>query len=130
MNKVQEKHQTEKANWKELEVPLKKKETSRLLEQVVGWQLANSSITKNFKFNDFKQAVKFVHAVAEIAEKENHHPEILLWKMSNVKLTLKTYCINDLSKLDFSLAKKIDKIDWLDSQNGDHTVKRKHYFTL
>ena len=87
------------------------KETSRLLEQVVGWQLANGSITKNFKFKDFKQAVKFVDAVAEIAEKDNHHPQILLWKMNNVKLTLKTYCINDLSKLDFSLAKKIDKMD-------------------
>ncbi len=114
--------QTRKVIWKDLEVPLNEEETSRFLEQVVGWHLDNGSITKDFKFNDFNQAIKFIDAVAEIAEKENHHPEILLWKINNVKLTLKTYCTNNLSNLDFSLAKKIDEIGWADSQNDEHIV--------
>lgn len=107
---MQKKSQPKKVNWKELEIPLDKEKISRLLKQVIGWRLNDGSITKEFKFNTFNEAIKFVDAVAEIAEKENHHPEIFLWKITNVKLTLKTYCTNDLSTLDFSLAKKIDKI--------------------
>lgn len=117
---MQKELKTENVNWKELETPLKKEETNKLLEQVVGWQQAAGSITKNFKLKDFKQAVQFLNAVAEIAEKENHYPQILLWRLSNVKLTLTTYCINGLSKLDFSLASKIDEIDFLD-QNLDES---------
>ncbi len=107
---MQKKSQAEKVNWKKLEVPLNKEKTARLLKQIIGWRLTDDSITKNFKFKDFNEAIRFIGAVAEIAEKENHHPEILLWKITNVKLTLKTYCTNELSNLDFSLAKKIDKI--------------------
>ncbi|MGA3060828.1 MAG: 4a-hydroxytetrahydrobiopterin dehydratase [Candidatus Bathyarchaeia archaeon] len=102
----------DKVNWKEFEVPLKKEETSRLVDQIVSWQQSAGSITKNFKFKDFKQAIQFINAVAEIAEKENHHPQIILWKLSNVKLTLTTYCTNGLSKLDFYLDSKIDEIDF------------------
>ncbi len=105
---MQKKPQAEKVNWKELEIPLDKEKTARLLKQIIGWQLTDGSITKEFKFKDFNEAIKFIDAVAEIAEKENHHHEILLWKITNVKLTLKTYCTNGLSTLDFSLAKKID----------------------
>jgi 4a-hydroxytetrahydrobiopterin dehydratase len=104
----------DKVNWEELEVPLKKEEASRLLDQVVGWQHSAGSITKNFEFKDFKQATQFINAVAEIAEKENHHPQILLWRLSNVKLTLTKYCVNGLSKLDFYLTSKIDEIDFLE----------------
>ncbi len=114
MNKPTRKHQNADADWGKLEALLDKEETNRLIEKTVGWQLIQGALEKNFKFKRFGQAIKFIDEVAKIAEKENHHPEILLWNIINVKLSLKTYCINGLSKLDFLLASEIDKIDSTD----------------
>ena len=73
------------------------------------WKLTGNSIEKNFKFRDFKEAINFIDKVADIAESENHHPDILLWSWNNVKLTLTTHAAKGLSEKDFSLASRIDK---------------------
>jgi 4a-hydroxytetrahydrobiopterin dehydratase len=73
------------------------------------WKLTGDSIEKNFKFKDFKEAIRFINRVADIAESENHHPDILLWSWNNVKLTLTTHTAKGLSEKDFSLASKIDE---------------------
>ncbi len=114
MNTRTRKPQKADANWGKLEAILNKGETNRLIAKTVGWQLIHGALEKNFKFERFGHAIRFIDEVAEIAEKENHHPEILLWNIINVKLSLKTYCINGLSKLDFLLASEIDKIDSTD----------------
>lgn len=69
-----------------------------------------NSIEKNLKFRDFRQAVEFVNKVADVAESENHHPDILLWSWNNVKITLTTHSVKGLSEKDFTIAKKIDRI--------------------
>jgi hypothetical protein len=68
---MEKKVQIDKVNWRDLEVPLEKEETSRLLKQVVGWQQVAGSITKNFKFKDFKRC-PIRKCCCRIAEKENH----------------------------------------------------------
>jgi len=93
--------------------PYAKAETEDLLDQVPGWQLDESSdylqITKQFKFDDFKQAMKFVNLVADVAENEGHHPNIHI-KYSEVWLELYTHAINGLSENDFIVAAKISEL--------------------
>ncbi len=75
-----------------------------------GWDEVNGKkIEKRFKFKDFKEAMKFVNKVAVVAEKEQHHPDIEI-SYNKVKITLWTHSIGGLSKNDFILASKIDKL--------------------
>jgi 4a-hydroxytetrahydrobiopterin dehydratase len=97
-------------DWVALEAPLSKEEASRLVKELAGWQIVAGTLIKNFRFKSFREAVQFVDAIAAVAEEVNHHPQILLWKINNVQLSLQTYCINGLSQLDFSLASKIEKL--------------------
>ena len=85
-----------------------KEEVEKRLGQLQGWTLVDDKMEKNYKLADFKQAVEFINKIADIAEAENHHPDILLWGWNNVKLTLTTHAVKGLSKHDFVLASKID----------------------
>jgi 4a-hydroxytetrahydrobiopterin dehydratase len=73
------------------------------------WSLETNSITKNFSFPTFKEALDFVNKVGEIAEKHSHHPDIMLMQV-NVMLSLTTHSERGLSKEDFEVARDIDQI--------------------
>ena len=88
---------------------LKKKNAEIFLKKVDDWALSNDAtkITKQFKFKNFVEAMKFVNKVAEIAEQEAHHPDILI-NWNKVTLELTTHAIKGLHENDFILAAKID----------------------
>ena len=88
-----------------------KEEAEKHLKQVKDWKLVGNAIEKNYKLSNFRQAIQFINKVADIAEAENHHPDILLWSWNNVKLTLSTHTVKGLSDNDFILASKIDRIE-------------------
>ena len=86
-------------------------EAETLMVQVAGWELnaEAKAISKNFKFKDFAQALSFVNKIGEIAESEEHHPDIELgW--GRVKISLTTHAIKGLSENDFIMAAKIDEL--------------------
>lgn len=73
------------------------------------WQEENNSIYKEFKFSDFKSALEFVNKIGELAEEQNHHPDIELgW--GRVKVTLSTHSEGGVTEKDKTLANFIDKI--------------------
>ncbi len=84
-------------------------EINQSMSEINDWSLEVNSIVKNFTFENFKQALEFVNKVGEIAEKMNHHPYIII-KYSVVKLILMTHAVNGLTKIDFDVAKEIDKL--------------------
>jgi len=66
-------------------------------------------LSKNFKFKNFVESHNFVNQVGNIAEQENHHPDISFgWGYCKVKIF--THAIKGLAESDFILAAKIDKI--------------------
>jgi 4a-hydroxytetrahydrobiopterin dehydratase len=81
------------------------------LKRVNEWQLIDDiSIEKIYLFKDFKETIIFVNKVADIAEAENHHPDILIFGWNKLKISLSTHAIGGLSENDFILASKIDNI--------------------
>ncbi len=82
-----------------------------LLPDMEGWQQeANKKIWKEFIFKNFMQAVDFINRIADVAEYENHHPDILLYNYRYVRVELMTHAIKGLSRNDFIVAAKIDEI--------------------
>ena len=76
------------------------------------WNLEDNgkSIIKNFKFNNFKEAVDFINKISEVAETENHHPDIKLYDYSKIEIKLTTHSVKGLTEKDFKVAFEIDNI--------------------
>ena len=66
-------------------------------------------ITKEYSFENFVDALEFVNKIGLITEEMNHHPNIRL-EWGKVRVEIWTHAVNDLTELDFILAKEIDYI--------------------
>ena len=82
------------------------------LSNLSDWNLEDGgkSISKVFEFEIFKQALDFTNKVAEIAETEEHHPNINIYDYNKVCITLSTHSVNGLTEKDFKIASLIDKL--------------------
>jgi len=91
--------------------PLKGEELAAVKRELGGdWNVVNEHhLEKEFTFPDFATALAFTNRVGEIAEKEGHHPDIYLaW--GKVRVTIWTHKIDGLTRSDFVLAAKIDRV--------------------
>ena len=79
------------------------------LKKMPEWDLEKKHIERLFEFDDFSQAIEFVNGVAEIAEEEDHHPEIDI-RYNKVRVSLSTHSEGGLTDLDFELAEKIETL--------------------
>jgi 4a-hydroxytetrahydrobiopterin dehydratase len=79
------------------------------LKKLPQWDHDKKHIERVFEFDDFSQAIEFVNGVAEIAEEDDHHPEIDI-RYSKVSVRLSTHSEGGLTDLDFEVAEKIDTL--------------------
>ena len=79
------------------------------LASVPDWQKKGDLISRTFQFKDFPAAMKFVNAVAELAEETWHHPDIDI-RWNKVTLALTTHDAGVLTEKDFALAKNFDAL--------------------
>ncbi|HEX3690697.1 MAG TPA: 4a-hydroxytetrahydrobiopterin dehydratase [Solirubrobacteraceae bacterium] len=75
------------------------------------WERDGDEITREWRFDDFNEAVAFVNRVAEVAEEANHHPDILLHGWNKVKLSLINHSAGGLTEMDFTMAERFDAVD-------------------
>jgi len=79
------------------------------LPKVRRWQKKGSVIHRTYQLKDFPAAIKFVNAVARLAEKAWHHPDIdIRWNQVTLRLT--THDAGGLTEKDFDLAGKFDHL--------------------
>lgn len=79
------------------------------LKGLRGWERKGNEIVRVYKNKDFVESVGFVNKVAILAEKADHHPDILI-RYRNVTLTLSTHSQGGLTGKDFKLAGEIDAL--------------------
>ncbi len=72
------------------------------------WEREEDEIVREWRFEDFKEAVAFVNRVAEVAEDANHHPDILVHGWNKVKLSLTNHSAGGLTEVDFAMAARFD----------------------
>ena len=90
-------------------LPLEEAKVNELLKEIPTWQIKDGHLYKKFKFKNFVEAMKFVNAIAEIAESEGHHPDFCV-HYNRVEIELFTHAIKGLSENDFIVAAKIDDL--------------------
>lgn len=91
--------------------PLDTDEANRLLKQLRDWMLdeKNRRIERAFKFKNFYETMAFVNAVAWIANREDHHPDMQVG-YNRCVVQYSTHSVGGLSRNDFICAAKIDAL--------------------
>lgn len=90
--------------------PLAGEELESYARQLPEWKVVRGHhISRSFSFPDFQSALDFVQQIGQLAEREGHHPELVLrWGM--VQVNLWTHKIDGLAEADFVLAAKIEQL--------------------
>lgn len=80
-----------------------------LTDNLPSWQHEGGALVRVAELADFPQAIQVVDEVAEIAERENHHPDIdIRWRTLTFRLS--THSAGGITARDVALAGKIDSV--------------------
>jgi len=80
---------------------------AELLPQVPGWELAEEgkALVRTFRFKDYHHTMAFVNALAFIAHREDHHPDLGV-HYDRAVVRYSTHDVGGLSENDFICAAK------------------------
>lgn len=94
------------------EPPLSRTEAERLLAELPGWELDGdgSALVRTFRFPDYYRTIAFVNALAWIAHREDHHPDLEVG-YNRCRVRLRTHAVGGLSENDFICAARIGALD-------------------
>ena len=92
--------------------PFNRKQAEEYLKDLSGWQINPDGkiISREYVMKNFLAAVRLINKIAEVAEAENHHPDIHLVGYRKLRIDLSTHAIGGLSENDFILAAKINQL--------------------
>ncbi|MBI4018311.1 MAG: 4a-hydroxytetrahydrobiopterin dehydratase [Candidatus Aenigmarchaeota archaeon] len=101
--------------------PMQLMEAEKMLrehaQQLQGWKISHATmkgktvltLEKSFRFKESQKGADFVHALWEAAEKQGHHPDIML-SYGRVTVAWATHSIAGLSQNDFIMAATTEEI--------------------
>ncbi|AOF86975.1 pterin 4 alpha carbinolamine dehydratase family protein [Hydrogenophaga sp. RAC07] len=78
-------------------------------ESAQGWKLIDGALEKAFTFTNFHETMAFVNAVAWIAHREDHHPDLALG-YSRCTVRFNTHDVGGISVSDFHCAGAVDAL--------------------
>ena len=80
---------------------------AELLPQVPGWELSegDQALSRTFRFKDYYATMAFVNALAWIAHREDHHPDLGV-HYDRAVVRFSTHDVGGLSENDFICAAK------------------------
>ena len=79
------------------------------IEALPGWTPTGSAIAKIFRFPGYPQTIAFVNAVAAIAQRENHHPELSV-HYDHCIVTWSTHSAGGVTMNDLICAAQVDEL--------------------
>ena len=79
------------------------------LRALPGWTVAGDAITKTFRFPDYPATIAFVNAVAAIAQREDHHPDLSV-HYDKCAVTWSTHSAGGVTENDIVCAAQVDNL--------------------
>ena len=86
-----------------------KSDIQERLKEIKGWKLKDNRIEKVYRFKQYMDGIAFVDKLAELAEKEEHHPDIEII-YTTVTVALTTHDAGGITNYDIRMAKKINQL--------------------
>jgi len=88
---------------------LAEEQVAPLLKGLPGWSREGRGIARTFKFKNYFETMAFVNAVAWVAHREDHHPDLRVG-YSECQVSWWTHAVGGLSENDFICAAKVDAL--------------------
>jgi 4a-hydroxytetrahydrobiopterin dehydratase len=88
---------------------LSSQELASGLEGLPGWQVVDGKLHKVYSFDDYAMGVVFASSVGYVANKLDHHPDILIG-YQKVDVSVNTHAVKGLSPYDLELARRIESL--------------------
>tara|TARA_A100001015_G_scaffold268483_1_gene319379 strand:- start:852 stop:1106 length:255 start_codon:yes stop_codon:yes gene_type:complete len=74
-----------------------------------GWSLDSNAIKKEYIFDSYMNSIRFINLLAEKAEKNNHHPDLVVgWRKINLVFT--SHDLGGVTQLCIKMAQEAEKI--------------------
>lgn len=89
--------------------PMSAQEIAAQLGALPGWREHEGAIERRFVFGDFYQSVAFVNALAWIAHREDHHPDLAV-SYASVTVRFNTHSVGGISINDFICAAQVQAL--------------------
>jgi 4a-hydroxytetrahydrobiopterin dehydratase len=84
-------------------------EVENSLADLNDWKAENENLKKHFEFKNFAESLGFINRVGALAEKLDHHPDILFgWGYAEFFIT--THDAGGITQRDFELARAIENL--------------------
>jgi 4a-hydroxytetrahydrobiopterin dehydratase len=77
------------------------------LAELPGWKQQGKVLAKRYDMQAFRAAIAFANTVAELAERADHHPDILI-QHRNVTVSLTSHDVGGLTQRDLRLARQVE----------------------
>ncbi len=88
---------------------LNEPEIASRLETAKDWERLGDMLVRSWQFASTRRALEFVNQVVALAERLDHHPDIIL-SYRTVRLETSTHADGGLTEIDFTLAAEVDMI--------------------
>ncbi len=90
---------------------LSRAQVEEALRSLSGWEAQDEhrKLHRRLRFRDFREAMRFVNALADLAEAEGHHPDFTV-HYNTVDVTLWTHAVGGLTENDLIVAAKLDAL--------------------
>ena len=80
------------------------------LADLPAWTRDGDALVRTVKRRDFRDAVALIDAIADEAERANHHPDLCLRRYRTVEIRLTTHSEGGITQRDVALARSIEKL--------------------
>jgi 4a-hydroxytetrahydrobiopterin dehydratase len=85
-------------------------ERRELAPSVPGWRAKGKALAREWAFHDFDEAMAFLDAVAGLARRADHHPDLHLTDYKHVRVELSSHDAGGLTERDYGLAAEIGRL--------------------
>ena len=89
---------------------LSEQEIARAIDGLPGWARDKDTVAATFRRKDWRDALAFVNAIGDEAERRNHHPDVCISGYRTVTIRLTTHSEGGITRRDVSLAAWISGI--------------------
>jgi len=86
---------------------LARPDIDQLLSRLDGWEERDGHIAREFEFKNFLRTMAFVNAVAWVALREDHHPDLQVG-YNQCRVSFTTHAAGGLTENDFICAAQVD----------------------
>lgn len=84
-------------------------DASVLLGELPGWTIEGDKLVKTYGFANYHETIAFVNALAWIAHREDHHPDLAV-SYNRCRVEWNTHSVGGLSENDFICAARVEAL--------------------